>query len=144
MAQACRLLSSRRRIAVVDDDRNMALLLVYNLTSWGHDVTVITSGDGAVEMLIAESPELVVLDWGLPGLSVIEVLRRLRQKQATHAIPVIMLTGRNEIDDRKRALNMGANIFLSKPFAVSELMAHVETLLDRDVAPAGQLARASA
>lgn len=136
MAQASCVTARRSRIAVVDDDRNIALLLAYNLESRGHDVSLIVSGDRAVGELAGAVPDLVILDWELPGLSGIEVLRLLRKDMAPRSVPVIMLTGRSDRDDRSRALAMGADIFISKPFAVSELMQHVEALLQRGLAVA--------
>jgi two-component system phosphate regulon response regulator PhoB len=137
MAQATCVEARRSRIAVVDDDRNIALLLVYNLESAGHDVSVIVSGDNAVDKLARAEPDLIILDWELPGLSGIEVLRRLRNHFAPRHIPVIMLTGRSDRDDKRRAIGTGADIFLSKPFAISELMHHIDALLLRELVSAG-------
>jgi len=115
----------------------MALLLAYNLEAAGHLVSVIASGTGAVEHLVAAEPELVVLDWELPGLSGIEVLRQIRQRLSPRRVPVIMLTGRNGSDDRTRALGTGADIFLSKPFAMTELMRDIAALLANASVAAG-------
>jgi CheY-like chemotaxis protein len=137
MAQASGVERRRCRIAVVDDDRNIVLLLAYNLQSAGHEVSVIVSGNSAVDELARANPDLVILDWELPGLSGIEVLRQLRERLAPRRIPVIMLTGRSDRDDKRRAIGTGADIFLSKPFAISELMHHVDALLEREFVPVG-------
>jgi two-component system phosphate regulon response regulator PhoB len=134
MAQASCVDARRSRIAVVDDDRNIALLLVYNLQAAGHDVSVIVTGEGAVDALFRTDPDLIILDWELPGLSGIEVLRRLHKRFAPRHIPVIMLTGRSDRDDRERAIGMGADVFMPKPFAMAELLNHVDTLLLRELA----------
>lgn len=139
MAQASCVAPRRRRIAVVDDDRNIALLLAYNLQSVGHDVLVFCSGDGAEGELFHALPDLIILDWELPGLSGIELLRRMRTRLALRQLPVIILTGRSDRDDRCRAIDMGADVFMSKPFAVAELMLHVDALLTRKCASLSDL-----
>ncbi len=107
----------------------MALLLAYNLETGGHIVSIVESG--AVDDIERTRPHVMILDWELPGLSGIEVLRQLRRRMAPDYVPVVMLTGRNGRDDRQRALATGADVFLSKPFAMTELMRHVATLLER-------------
>ena len=123
--------AERTRIAVVEDDRSMALLLAYNLEAAGHVATIIASGIGALDDVERTRPQLMILDWELPGLSGIEVLRQMRRQLAPAYVPVVMLTGRNGFYDRKRAMETGADVFLSKPFSMSELMHHVTTLLER-------------
>ena len=141
MAQASSVAAIRSRIVIIEDDRNIALLLAYNLQSAGHDIAVIASGDGAVEALFRLTPTLVILDWGLPILSGIEVLRQFRAHSGLRTVPVIMLTARNHPDDRSRAMAMGADVFLSKPFAMLDLMRHVENLVGcREIRPAACLA----
>ena len=125
----------RSRIAVVEDDHNIALLLTYNLEAVGYHVSVIASGECAESELAQAEPDLVVLDWELPGLSGIEVLRRLRRRLAPRHIPVIMLTGRSDCADKSRAIALGADIFMSKPFAVADLMFHIDALLMREIVP---------
>lgn len=133
MAHASGVETRRSRIAVVDDDRNIAVLLAYNLEAVGYHVTVIGSGEGAEHALACAEPDLVILDWELPGLSGIEVLRRLRRCLGLRHVPVIMLTGRSDRDDRIRAFDLGADVFMSKPFALRELMLRIHALLMDEV-----------
>ena len=91
----------------------------------------VASGDEA-ELRLAESPpDLVILDWMLPGVSGIEVCRRLRSSEQTRSVPVIMVTARHEESDRVRGLAVGADDYVVKPFSVVELMARVRALLRR-------------
>lgn len=113
------------RVAVVEDDVNLALLLRYNLQTRGHAVTCITDGAAAWVGLIADPPDAVILDWGLPSVAGIEILRRMRASECLRDVPVLMLTARCLPEDRSRAFATGANAFLAKPFSVSQV---VETL----------------
>ena len=118
-------------ILVVEDEAALAELLRYNLEAAGHAVTTCTSGEDA-ELLLAEGRfDLIVLDWMLPGVSGIELCRRLRARDETKAIPVLMLTARGEEADRVRGLTTGADDYVVKPFSISELQARVLALLRR-------------
>jgi two-component system phosphate regulon response regulator PhoB len=122
---------NRPRILVVEDEAALAMLLAYNLEAEGYQVDRCDRGDEA-EMLLAENPpDLVVLDWMLPGVSGIEICRRLRARDATRALPVIMLTARGDECERIRGLSVGADDYVVKPFSVPELMARVRALLRR-------------
>jgi two-component system phosphate regulon response regulator PhoB len=118
-------------ILVVEDEAPIAELIRYNLASQGFRVTVASDGEEA-ELLVAEDRfDLVVLDWMLPGVSGLELCRRLRKRDASHSIPVLMLTARGEEADRVRGLATGADDYMVKPFSVPELMARVKALLRR-------------
>jgi two-component system phosphate regulon response regulator PhoB len=118
-------------ILVVEDEAALAELIRYNLASQGFHVAVAPDGEEA-EVLVAEQPfDLVVLDWMLPGMSGLELCRRLRKREATRAIPVLMLTARGEEADRVRGLATGADDYVVKPFSVPEMMARVKALLRR-------------
>jgi two-component system, OmpR family, phosphate regulon response regulator PhoB len=118
-------------ILVVEDEAPIAELIRYNLASQCFRVTVASDGEEA-ELLVAEDRfDLVVLDWMLPGVSGLELCRRLRKRDASHAIPVLMLTARGEEADRVRGLATGADDYMVKPFSVPELMARVKALLRR-------------
>ncbi len=88
-------------------------------------------GDEAELRLAGTSPDLVILDWMLPGVSGLEICRRLRAREATRTLPVIMLTARGEEGERVRGLSVGADDYVVKPFSVPELMARVRALLRR-------------
>ena len=121
----------RPKILIVEDEQALVTLLAYNLEAEGYDVSIGTRGDDA-EVLLRESvPDLLVLDWMLPGLSGIELCRRLRQRAETKALPIIMLTARGEESERVRGLATGADDYVVKPFSVIELMARVKALLRR-------------
>jgi two-component system phosphate regulon response regulator PhoB len=119
------------RIMIVEDEEPLRLLLQYNLEAEGHAVETASRGDEADLKLREEVPDLVLLDWMLPGLSGIELCRRLRGRKETQALPIIMLTARGEEAERVRGLGVGADDYVVKPFSVPELMARVKALLRR-------------
>jgi two-component system, OmpR family, phosphate regulon response regulator PhoB len=134
------------RVFVVEDEQPLVTLLTYNLGAEGYDVGVSMRGDDASELIRDNPPDLVILDWMLPGLSGIELCRQLRQNKATKALPIIMLTARGEESERIRGLATGADDYVVKPFSVAELLARVKALLRRanpamatDVIGAGDL-----
>ncbi len=119
------------RILIVEDEEPLSLLLRYNLESEGYEIETVTRGDDADVRLREHVPDLVVLDWMLPGLSGIELCRRLRARPETKALPIIMLTARGEESERVRGLATGADDYIVKPFSVPELIARVRALLRR-------------
>lgn len=119
------------RILIVEDEEPLTLLLRYNLESEGYAVDSEVRGDDAEIRLRETIPDLVLLDWMLPGLSGIELCRRIRQRPQTKQLPVIMLTARGEESERVRGLATGADDYVVKPFSVPELLARVKSLLRR-------------
>ena len=119
------------RILVVEDEEALSALLEYNLSQEGFTVQIAPDGDDAMVALEEERPDLVLLDWMLPGLSGIEICRRIRARSELRDMPVIMLTARGEEADRIRGLNIGADDYLTKPFSLPELVARVRALLRR-------------
>jgi two-component system phosphate regulon response regulator PhoB len=119
------------RILVVEDESDLALLLTYNLEAEGYVVESVERGDEAELRLAENPPDLVLLDWMLPGVSGLEICRRLRARENTRTLPVIMLTARGEEAERVRGLSVGADDYVVKPFSVPELMARVRALLRR-------------
>ena len=122
---------SRPRILVAEDEEPLSLLLRYNLEADGCEVDSAARGDEAELMLREQAPDLLILDWMLPGLSGIELCRRLRLRRETERLPIIMLTARGEEADRVRGLATGADDYVVKPFSVPELIARVRALLRR-------------
>jgi two-component system, OmpR family, phosphate regulon response regulator PhoB len=118
-------------VLVVEDEESLAILLRYNLEAAGYAVEIVTRGDEVDDHLQDHAPDLILLDWMLPGVSGIELLRRLRTRKATERVPVIMLTARGEEGERVRGLSQGADDYIVKPFSVPELMARVASLLRR-------------
>jgi two-component system phosphate regulon response regulator PhoB len=121
-------------ILIVEDEEPLALLLRYNLEAEGYQISHAPRGDDAELILQECTPDLVLLDWMLPGVSGIELCRRLRMRPETLSLPIIMLTARGEEAERVRGLATGADDYIVKPFSVPELIARVRALLRR-VAP---------
>jgi len=119
------------RILIVEDEEALTLLLRYNLEAEGYEVETVARGDEADSRLKENGPDLVILDWMLPGLSGIEICRRLRARVETRTLPIIMLTARGEESERIRGLGTGADDYIVKPFSVPELVARVGALLRR-------------
>ncbi|MCZ8314673.1 phosphate regulon transcriptional regulator PhoB [Phreatobacter sp.] len=119
------------RILVVEDEEPITVLLRYNLEAEGYQVEVVGRGDEAEVRLREAVPDLVLLDWMLPGLSGIELCRRIRVRPETERLPVIMLTARGEEGERVRGLATGADDYVVKPFSVPELLARIRALLRR-------------
>ena len=121
----------RPRIMVVEDEEALGILLTYNLEAEGFEVEVVARGDEAELRLKENPPDLVVLDWMLPGVSGIELCRRLRAREETARLPILMLTARGEEAERVRGLITGADDYVVKPFSLVELVARVKALLRR-------------
>lgn len=119
------------RVLVVEDEDALSALLEYNLGKEGFAVRISGDGEDALLAVEEEKPDLVLLDWMLPGLSGIELCRRIRARPDTRDTPVIMLTARGEEEDRIRGLDTGADDYLTKPFSIPELIARVRALLRR-------------
>jgi two-component system response regulator MprA len=121
-----------RRILVVDDDPMVATTIQRVLRPEGYDVEVALGGASALEQAHARRPDLVVLDLMMPGIDGLEVCRQLR---ADGSLPILMLTARSGTADRVRGLDTGADDYLVKPFAYTELLARVRALLRRTAPP---------
>ena len=118
-------------VLVVEDESAQREILRYNLEAEGFAVAIAVDGDEAMLMVQEQSPDLIVLDWMLPGVSGIEVCRRVKSRPSTRAIPIIMLSARSEEIDRVRGLETGADDYVVKPYSVVELMARLRTQLRR-------------
>ena len=113
------------RILIIEDEEPLTLLLRYNLEAEGYSVESAVRGDEADLKLKENTPDLAVIDWMLPGLSGIELIRRLRARPETNQLPIIMLTARGEETERVRGLATGADDYIVKPFSVPELLARI-------------------
>lgn len=118
-------------ILIVEDEQDVNVMLQYNLEAEGFKVQSALTGDEAVTLTRESVPDLILLDWMLPGLSGIELCRRWRAREETAGIPIIMLTARGEEDERIRGLATGADDYVVKPFSIPELLARVNALLRR-------------
>lgn len=118
-------------VLVVEDEEALVALLDYNLDKEGFTPQIVRDGDDAMLAIEEDRPDLVLLDWMLPGLSGIEICRRIRAKADLRDMPVIMMTARGEEADRIRGLDTGADDYLTKPFSIPEMIARVRALLRR-------------
>lgn len=118
-------------ILVVEDEPAIQELISYNLELAGYQVLRAESAEQALEMVRAALPDLVVLDWMLPGMSGLELARRLRRETLTAEVPIIMLTARGEETDRVAGLEAGVDDYVVKPFSTRELIARVRAVLRR-------------
>jgi CheY-like chemotaxis protein len=119
-----------RRVLVVDDDEDVANVLVSLLRRWGHDAHVVYDGPAALEAAAALRPEVVLMDLGMPGMDGYEVARRLRQRPEFARVPLVALSGYGQAEDKRRSQEAGFDIHLVKPFggaALEELMARIAT-----------------
>ncbi len=124
-------LGPRPTILVVEDEADIRELLRYNLVQEGFAVEEAADGAQALERIAQRSPELLVLDLLLPGMSGLELCRRLRGAPATATLPILMLTAKGAEVDRVLGLEMGADDYVVKPFSPREVMARVKALLRR-------------
>ncbi len=118
-------------ILIVEDEAAIHQLLAYNLKAEGFRSRVVETGEEVHGALNDEMPDLVLLDWMLPGLSGIEVCKLIRARPETQGLPIIMLTARGEEAERVRGLATGADDYIVKPFSVPEVMARIRTILRR-------------
>ena len=118
-------------ILVVEDEPAIQELIAYNLKQAGHQPLCAESAEQALRLVSNALPDLVLLDWMLPGASGIEVARRLRADKRTRAIPIIMLTARSEEQDKLLGLDTGADDYITKPFSPRELNARIKAVLRR-------------
>ena len=123
------------KILIVEDEAKIARCVQLELMHEGYEVQ--TAGDGLSGLQAAQSwqPDLLILDLMLPALSGIEVCRRLRAGEQTESMPILMLTAKDDVSDKVTGLDMGADDYMTKPFAIEELLARIRALLKRRGAP---------
>lgn len=122
---------SQPHVLIVEDETAQREVLAYNLSAEGFRVSQAEDGEKGLLLVAEDAPDVIVLDWMLPSVSGIEVCRQLKTRTDTRAIPIIMLSARTEEVDKVRGLETGADDYVSKPYAVAELMARVRTQLRR-------------
>ena len=118
-------------VLVVEDETALAAALKYNLEKEGYRVTIAEDGEEALIAAEEGRPDLVLLDWMLPKIAGIEVCRRLRARAEHRNVPIVMLTARGEEAERIRGLDMGADDYVVKPFAMQELLARIRAVMRR-------------
>jgi len=122
-----------QHILVVEDEPSIAELISINLTHAGYAVSRALQADEALLLLRNAKPDLVILDWMMPGKSGVQFARELKSSPATQAIPILMLTAKGEEADKVLGLDAGADDYVTKPFSPKELVARVKALLRRHV-----------
>ena len=122
---------TRPHVLIVEDEASQREILAYNLEAEGFDVSRAETGDEALTLFLETPPDLVVLDWMLPGVSGIEICRQIKRRDDGAGVPIIMLSARTEEGDRVRGLETGADDYVTKPYSVAELMARVRAQLRR-------------
>lgn len=120
--------SDRTSLLLVEDDQNIVDLVRTNLIARGYDVTVSKTGADAVSLLESEEPDVVLLDLMLPGADGFELCREIRERSA---VGIIVLSARRGENDKVRALNLGGDDYMTKPFGVEELLARINATLRR-------------
>jgi two-component system phosphate regulon response regulator PhoB len=118
-------------ILIIEDEPAQLEVLIYNLRSEGFHVSQASDGDEGLLQVEENHPDVIILDWMLPGVPGIEICRRLKSRRETKDIPIIMLTARSEEADRVRGLETGADDYVAKPYSVAELVARVRASLRR-------------
>jgi len=118
-------------VLVVEDEPAIQELIAYNLKQAGHQPLRADNAEQALVLVASALPDLVLLDWMLPGLSGVELAKRLRADKRTRAIPIIMLTARSEEQDKLQGLEIGADDYITKPFSPRELNARIKAVLRR-------------
>ncbi len=122
---------AKARMLLVEDDAALAELLIWHFKREDFEVAHTIDGEEALLLAREATPDIVLLDWMVEGLSGIEVCRRLRRTPETQNVPIIMLTARGEEEDRVRGLETGADDYVTKPFSPRELVARVGAVLRR-------------
>jgi two-component system alkaline phosphatase synthesis response regulator PhoP len=121
----------KRKILIVDDEKELVKLVSFNLTIAGYEVLSANNGIEALEICESEKPALIILDIMLPRIDGWEVCRRLKQNPKTSNIPIIMLSALSEVDDKLKGFNLGTDDYVTKPFSPRELVVRVKRVLAR-------------
>ncbi|MDR2656915.1 MAG: response regulator transcription factor [Oscillospiraceae bacterium] len=119
------------KVLVVEDESKIARFLELELTHEGYQVKAVGDGRSGLAQAAEWKPDVMILDLMLPGLSGIEVCRRLRQSEKESRLPILMLTAKDDISDKVMGLDMGADDYMTKPFAIEELLARMRVMLAR-------------
>ena len=119
------------KVLIIEDSLEIQTLLEYNFQNAGYNVAIACDGDEGLNLAEEINPDVIILDWMMPLMSGIEVLQKLRRRELTAEIPVIMLTAKAEEHDRLTGLNKGADDYVVKPFSPAELIARTGAILRR-------------
>ena len=124
-------METKKTILVVEDDKSLLPMITYNIEKNGFQVKSATNGEDALLLIKEEIPSLAIFDWMIPEPNGLELCKILRRKQETSNLPIIMLTAREEEEDRIKGLEYGADDYISKPFSPAELIARIKALIRR-------------
>ncbi|MFN8611132.1 MAG: response regulator transcription factor [Vulcanimicrobiota bacterium] len=124
-------MNSPARILIIDDEKNIVEALRYNLNREGFETLFSLDGLEGLELARTQLPDLIISDWMLPGLTGLELCRRLSTQEETKHIPIILLTVRSDETDKVLGLEMGAHDYVTKPFSTREMVARVKAALRR-------------
>lgn len=119
-----------KRVLLAEDEPNIVESLTFLLDRAGYEVSVETDGRRALSAALSNAPDVLILDVMLPELDGYEILRQLRSDSRATDLPIVMLTAKGQREDRETALDYGADMFITKPFANSEIVAAVERFAD--------------
>jgi two-component system phosphate regulon response regulator PhoB len=128
------------KILIVDDEAAIRQMVCLALSQAGYQCLEAADAQEAQARIVAELPDLILLDWMLPGISGVDYARRLRREKLTRHIPIIMLTARTEEEDKVRGLDSGADDYVTKPFSPRELVARIQALRRRTTPQATEIA----
>jgi DNA-binding response OmpR family regulator len=121
----------KKQILLIEDEEHMLRLLLFTLKTVSASIHCVKRGDAAVDFLKANKANLVLLDYAMPGMDGVETLRHIRAQEGGSAVPIIMLTARDQIAIRKEAAGLNVEAFLTKPFSPSDLVRRARDLLNR-------------
>ena len=121
------------KVLIVEDEAGLVTLLKYNLEKHSYETREVMDGKLVMQTVLAEKPDLILMDWMLPNVSGVDLCREIRQNPDVKLTPIIMLTARADEADKVRGLSYGADDYMTKPFSVPELIARIQALLRRVV-----------
>ncbi len=123
------------KLLIIEDEPDLRELLSFTLSREGYDVMEAETAETALRMLDSTLPDLAIVDWMLPGMDGIELVKRLRRDDVTEDLPIIMLTARGEEPDKLKSFDVGIDDYITKPFSPRELLARIKALLKRSGTP---------
>ena len=132
-------METKKTILVVEDDKSLLPMITYNIEKNGFQVSSATNGEDALLLMKEEIPSLAIFDWMIPAPSGLELCKIVRRKPETSNLPIIMLTAKEEEEDRVRGLDCGADDYITKPFSPAELIARIKALLRRSSSSRDQI-----
>ena len=132
-------METKKTILVVEDDKSLLPMITYNIEKNGFQVSSATNGEDALLLMKEEIPSLAIFDWMIPAPSGLELCKIVRRKPETSNLPIIMLTAKEEEEDRIKGLDCGADDYITKPFSPAELIARIKALLRRSSSSADQI-----